>query len=118
MEAREPEPGHPWSDGWTLLERLRPEALQAHGALLRRLGTSLPPATRQLLFLSMCVIQGSERGMRRHACRALAAGATGDHVTDAVVMALPISGPARVAEALRVLEATLALGPAGEDPEP
>lgn len=105
MEPSDRQAGSP--NGWTLLEELRPEVLQGHAGLLRRLGTSLPPATRQLLFVHAFVLQGSARGLRRHAARALAAGAERDHIVDAVVMALPVAGPSRVAEALDALRGLL-----------
>ncbi|MFQ5889548.1 MAG: carboxymuconolactone decarboxylase family protein [Gemmatimonadota bacterium] len=107
------------TDGMALIETFRPEVLRAHRALVRAVGTSLPPATKQLILVTLSTLQGSERALRRHASRALATGAEPDHILDAVMMALPVAGMTQVADALLAVSGILthADGPEEEDDE-
>lgn len=88
-------------DGLKLLEGARPEVLRAHRRLMRVLGQSLPPVTKQLILVAMATVQESPSTLRRHVTRALAAGAHADQIIDAVTLALPVAGLARVSRALR-----------------
>ncbi len=88
-------------DGLKLLEGARPEVLRAHRGLMRVLGQSLPPVTKQLILVALATVQESPSTLRRHVTRALAAGAHSDQIIDAVTLALPLAGLARVSRALR-----------------
>ena len=92
---------HEPPDGLKLLEGARPEVVRAHQGLMRVLGQSLPPATRQLILVALATVQESPSTLRRHVTRALAAGAHADQIIDAVILALPVAGLARVSGALR-----------------
>jgi AhpD family alkylhydroperoxidase len=65
------------------------------------LGQSLPPVTKQLILVALATVQESPSTLRRHVTRALAAGAHSDQIIDAVTLALPLAGLARVSRALR-----------------
>lgn len=88
-------------DGLKLLEGVRPEVVRAHQDLMRVLGQSLPPATKQLILVALATVQESPSALRRHVTRALAAGVHADQIIDAVILALPVAGLARVSRALR-----------------
>ncbi len=88
-------------DGLKLLEGARPEVVRAHQGLMRVLGQSLPPATKQLILVALATVQDSPSALRRHVTRALASGAHPDQIIDAVTLALPLTGLARVSQALR-----------------
>lgn len=92
---------HDPPDGLKLLEGARPEVLRAHRGLMRVLGQSLPPVTKQLILVALATVQESPSTLRRHVTRALAAGAHADQIIDAVTLALPVAGLARVSRALR-----------------
>ena len=88
-------------DGLKLLEGARPEVVRAHRGLMRVLGQSLPPVTKQLILVALATVQESPSSLRRHVTRAMAAGAHADQIIDAVTLALPMAGLARVSRALR-----------------
>lgn len=92
---------HDPPDGLKLLEGARPEVVRAHRGLMRVLGQSLPPVTKQLILVALATVQESPSTLRRHVTRALAAGAHSDQIIDAVTLALPVAGLARVSRALR-----------------
>jgi alkylhydroperoxidase/carboxymuconolactone decarboxylase family protein YurZ len=92
---------HDQPDGLKLLEGARPEVLRAHRGLMRVLGQSLPPVTKQLILVALATVQESPSTLRRHVTRALAAGAHSDQIIDAVTLALPLAGLSRVSRALR-----------------
>jgi alkylhydroperoxidase/carboxymuconolactone decarboxylase family protein YurZ len=96
-----PAVAHDPPDGLKLLEGARPEVLRAHRGLMRVLGQSLPPVTKQLILVALATVQESPSALRRHVTRALAAGAHSDQIIDAVTLALPLAGLARVSRALR-----------------
>ena len=89
------------NEGFKLLEGARPEVVRAHRGLMRVLGQSLPPVTKQLILVALATVQESPSSLRRHVTRALAAGAHADQIIDAVTLALPMAGLARVSRALR-----------------
>jgi alkylhydroperoxidase/carboxymuconolactone decarboxylase family protein YurZ len=88
------------TDGLDLLGRERPEVVQAYLGLLRELGSSLEPKTKQLILICLQTTQGSGRALRRHVPRAIAAGATREECLDAISLALPVAGLTRVTEAV------------------
>lgn len=101
----------PPRDGLAILQEKRLEVLDSYLHLLGGLGRSLDPKVRQLLLLALQVSQGSERGLRHHVPRALAAGATVDEVIDAIALTLPVVGLTRVSEALAQVEDLLEPAP-------
>jgi len=101
-DSFDPSPvAHEPPDGLKLLEGARPEVLRAHRGLMRVLGQSLPPVTKQLILVALATAEESPSTLRRHVTRALAAGAHSDQIIDAVTLALPLAGLARVSRALR-----------------
>ncbi len=85
------------------LVRARPEAMGHYFAFLKDSGTRLDPRTRNLISVITKVHAQTERGLRQYLTRALREGCTGEEVLDALLMAFPALGLAKIVWATEVI---------------
>lgn len=71
---------------------IRPEAHDAYFGFLKESSKHLDDKTRLLIQVVTKVISGSPRGLKQYIPQALKAGASGQEVIDAMLMAFPASG--------------------------
>lgn len=101
------------SDALSYLVNARPEAMGHYFAFLKDCGRHLDPKTRALISLITKVHAQTERGFRQYLARALREGCTPAQVLDALLMAFPALGLARIVWAVDII---LALGLPGFQP--
>ena len=109
------------SDALSYLVKARPEAMGHYFAFLKDCGRHLDPKTRALISLITKVHAQTERGFRQYLSRALREGCTPAEVLDALLMAFPALGLAKIVWAVDIILALglpnfepAALGAAGE----
>jgi len=109
------------SDALNYLVKARPDAVGHYFAFLKACGTQLDPKTRNLISVISKVHSQTERGLRQYLGRALREGCTPAEVLDAMLMAFPILGLAKIVWAVDIILAMDlpefqpgALGAAGE----
>lgn len=109
------------SQALTYLIKARPDAVGHYFAFLKACGKNLDPKTRNLISVITKVYAQTDRGFRQYLGRALREGATPAEVLDALLMAFPTLGLAKIVWAVDIiLEMDLpefqpgALGAAGE----
>lgn len=109
------------SDALSYLVKARPEAMGHYFAFLKDCGKQLDPKTRALISLITKVHAQTERGFRQYLARALREGCTPAEVLDALLMAFPALGLAKIVWAVDIILAMglpefvpAALGAAGE----
>jgi nitrite reductase/ring-hydroxylating ferredoxin subunit len=106
------------SDALAYLVKARPVALGHYLKFLKDCGSRLDPRTRNLISVITKVHAQTERGLRQYLKRALNEGCTADEVLDALLMAFPALGLAKIVWAVDVILAMnlpqFALEPAGE----
>jgi nitrite reductase/ring-hydroxylating ferredoxin subunit/alkylhydroperoxidase/carboxymuconolactone decarboxylase family protein YurZ len=91
------------SDALTYLVKARPEAMGAYFKFLKGAGTHLDPKTRNLISVITKVHAQTENGLRQYLTRALREGASADEVLDALLMAFPALGLAKIVWAIDVI---------------
>ena len=91
------------SDALTYLVKARPEAMGAYFKFLKAAGSHLDPKTRSLISVITKVHAQTENGLRQYLTRALREGATADEVLDALLMAFPALGLAKIVWAIDVI---------------
>jgi len=91
------------SDALSYLVKARPEALQAYFRFLKDAGTRLDPKTRNLISVITKVYAQTENGLRQYLKRALREGASAEEVVDALLMAFPALGLAKIVWAVDVI---------------
>jgi nitrite reductase/ring-hydroxylating ferredoxin subunit len=91
------------SDALNFLVRARPEAMGHYLAFLKDAGTRLDPKTRNLISVITKVHAQTERGLRQYLKRALREGCSGEEVLDALLMAFPALGLAKIVWAVDVI---------------
>jgi nitrite reductase/ring-hydroxylating ferredoxin subunit/alkylhydroperoxidase/carboxymuconolactone decarboxylase family protein YurZ len=91
------------SDALTYLVKARPEAMQAYFRFLKDAGSQLDPKTRNLISVITKVYAQTANGLRQYLKRALREGATGPEVLDALLMAFPALGLAKIVWAVDVI---------------
>jgi len=91
------------SDALNFLVKARPEAMGHYFAFLKDAGKHLDPKTRNLISVITKVHAQTERGLRQYLSRALREGATPVEVVDALLMAFPALGLARIVWAIDVI---------------
>ncbi len=91
------------SDALTYLIKARPDAMGAYFRFLKGAGTHLDPKTRNLISVITKVHAQTENGLRQYLLRALREGATADEVLDALLMAFPALGLAKIVWAIDVI---------------
>jgi nitrite reductase/ring-hydroxylating ferredoxin subunit/alkylhydroperoxidase/carboxymuconolactone decarboxylase family protein YurZ len=91
------------SDALTYLVKARPDAVGHYFAFLKNCGKHLDPKTRNLISLITKVHAQTERGFRQYLGRALREGCTPMEVLDALLMAFPALGLAKIVWAVDII---------------
>jgi nitrite reductase/ring-hydroxylating ferredoxin subunit/alkylhydroperoxidase/carboxymuconolactone decarboxylase family protein YurZ len=91
------------SDALSFLIKARPEAMGHYFAFLKEAGKHLDPKTRALISVITKVHAHTERGVKQYVRRALAEGCSGSEILDALLMAFPALGLAKIVWAIDVL---------------
>ncbi len=91
------------SDALNFLVKARPEAMGHYLKFLKEAGKNLDPKTRNLISVITKVHSQTERGLRQYLTRALREGCTPAEVLDALLMAFPALGLAKIVWAVDVI---------------
>lgn len=91
------------SDALNYLLKARPDALGHYFAFLKDAGKHLEPKTRNLISVITKVHAQTDRGLRQYLRRALREGCTPTEVLDALLMAFPALGLAKIIWAVDVI---------------
>jgi nitrite reductase/ring-hydroxylating ferredoxin subunit/alkylhydroperoxidase/carboxymuconolactone decarboxylase family protein YurZ len=91
------------SDALTYLLKARPDAVGHYFAFLKACGTQLDPKTRDLISVISKVHSQTERGFKQYLGRALREGCAPAEVLDALLMAFPILGLAKIVWAVDII---------------
>jgi len=91
------------SDALNYLVKARPQAMGHYFAFLKDCGKHLDPKTRDLISVITKVHAQTERGFRQYLGRALRDGCTPAEILDALLMAFPALGLAKIVWAVDIL---------------
>lgn len=91
------------SNALNYLIKARPEAMGHYFSFLKDAGTKLDPKTRDLISVISKVHSQTEGGLKQYLSRALRNGATAEEVLDALLMAFPILGLAKIVWATKII---------------
>lgn len=91
------------SDALKYLVETRSDAMKPYFTFLREAGRHLDPRTRDLISIITKVHAQTENGFRQYLTRALRNGASPDEVLDALLMAFPALGLAKIVWAVDIL---------------
>lgn len=91
------------SDALNYLVQARPETMGHYFKFLKETGKHLDPKTRNLISVITKVHAQTERGFRQYLKRALNEGATPMEVLDAILMAFPALGLAKIVWATDII---------------
>ena len=91
------------SDALNFLIKARPEAMTHYFKFLKDCGKHLDPKTRDLISVITKVHSQTERGFRQYLNRALRDGCTSAEVLDALLMAFPALGLAKIIWAVDII---------------
>ena len=91
------------SNALNYLVKARPEAMGHYFAFLKDAGKHLDPKTRDLISVITKVHAQTERGFRQYLGRALRDGCSGTEVLDALLMAFPALGLAKIVWAVDII---------------
>jgi nitrite reductase/ring-hydroxylating ferredoxin subunit/alkylhydroperoxidase/carboxymuconolactone decarboxylase family protein YurZ len=91
------------SDALSYLVKARPEAMGHYFKFLKEAGKHLDPKTRALISVITKVHAQTDRGFRQYLSRALREGCTPAEVLDALLMAFPALGLAKIVWAVDIL---------------
>jgi nitrite reductase/ring-hydroxylating ferredoxin subunit/alkylhydroperoxidase/carboxymuconolactone decarboxylase family protein YurZ len=91
------------SDALNYLVKARPDAVGHYFAFLKDCGKHLDPKTRNLISVITKVHAQTERGFRQYLGRALREGCTPMEVLDALLMAFPALGLAKIVWAVDII---------------
>ena len=91
------------SDALNYLIKARPEAMTAYFSFLKDAGKHLDPKTRSLISVINKIHSQTERGLRQYLPRALRDGASPNEILDAILMAFPTLGLARIVWAVDII---------------
>jgi nitrite reductase/ring-hydroxylating ferredoxin subunit len=91
------------SDALNYLIKARPEAMSAYFSFLKKSGDHLDTRTRDLISVITKVAVQTEGGFRQYLTRALRNGATPNEIIDALLMAFPVLGLAKIVWATDIL---------------
>ncbi|MCB1859827.1 MAG: Rieske 2Fe-2S domain-containing protein, partial [Gammaproteobacteria bacterium] len=90
-------------DALNFLLKARPEAMAAYFTFLKKSETHLDTRTRDLISVITKVAVQTEAGFRQYLTRALRNGASPNEVLDALMMAFPVLGLAKIVWAADIL---------------
>jgi len=91
------------SDALEYLVKARPDAMAPYLKFLKEAGKHLDPKTRDLISVITKVHSQTERGLRQYLTRALRNGCTPREIIDAMLMAFPALGLAKIVWAADVI---------------
>ncbi len=91
------------SDALNYLVKARPQAMGNYFKFLKEAGKHLDPKTRDLISVITKVAVQTEPGFRQYLSRALRNGCTANEVLDALLMAFPVLGLAKIVWATEIL---------------
>lgn len=91
------------SDALDYLVKVRPQAMGPYFKFLKEAGKHLDPKTRNLISVITKVHAQTDKGFRQYLTRALREGANPDEVLDALLMAFPALGLAKIVWAIDIL---------------
>ncbi|KOR28999.1 carboxymuconolactone decarboxylase [Achromatium sp. WMS2] len=91
------------SDALNYLIKARPEAMNHYFSFLKKAGEHLDVRTRDLISIITKVAVQTEAGFKQYLNRALNNGATPNEVLDALLMAFPVLGLAKIVWATDIL---------------
>jgi len=91
------------SDALNYLVKVRPDAMTAYFTFLKKAGDHLDTRTRDLISVITKVAVQTEPGFKQYLTRALRNGATPQEVIDALLMAFPVLGLAKIVWATDIL---------------
>ncbi len=91
------------SDALEYLVKARPDAIKPYFTFLRQAGKHLDPKTRGLISVITKVYAQTENGFRQYLTRALREGASPQEILDALLMAFPALGLAKIVWAVDIL---------------
>jgi nitrite reductase/ring-hydroxylating ferredoxin subunit/alkylhydroperoxidase/carboxymuconolactone decarboxylase family protein YurZ len=91
------------SDALSYLVQVRPEAMGSYFKFLKKAGGHLDTRTRDLISVITKVAVQTEPGFRQYLTRALRNGASPHEVIDALLMAFPVLGLAKIVWATDIL---------------
>jgi nitrite reductase/ring-hydroxylating ferredoxin subunit/alkylhydroperoxidase/carboxymuconolactone decarboxylase family protein YurZ len=91
------------SDALNYLVKARPDAVGHYFKFLKECGKHLDPKTRDLISVISKVHSQTERGFRQYLGRALREGCTPMEVLDALLMAFPMLGLAKIVWAVDII---------------
>lgn len=91
------------SDALNYLLKARPEPMKSYFAFLKKSGEHLDTRTRDLISVITKVAVQTEPGFRQYLTRALRNGATPNEIIDALLMAFPVLGLAKIVWATEIL---------------
>jgi len=91
------------SDALSYLIKARPEAMTAYFSFLKDAGKHLDPKTRSLISVITKIHSQTERGLRQYLPRAIRDGASPNEILDAILMAFPTLGLARIVWAVDII---------------
>ncbi len=91
------------SDALNYLVKARPDAMTDYFSFLKKSGSHLDTRTRDLISVITKVAVQTEGGFRQYLTRALRNGATPNEVIDALLMAFPVLGLAKIVWATEIL---------------
>ena len=91
------------SDALNYLIKARPEAMTAYFTFLKKSDNHLDTRTRDLISVITKVAVQTEGGFRQYLTRALRNGASPNEVIDALMMAFPVLGLAKIVWATEIL---------------
>ena len=91
------------SDALNYLVKVRPEAMTSYFTFLKKAGDHLDTRTRDLISVITKVAVQTEAGFKQYLTRAVRNGATPNQVIDALLMAFPVLGLAKIVWATEIL---------------
>ncbi len=91
------------SNALNYLLKARPEAMGLYFKFLKETGTELDPKTRNLISVITKVAVQTERGLKQYLSRALREGCTPAEIIDALLMAFPALGLAKIVWAVDII---------------
>jgi len=91
------------SDALNYLIKTRPEAMTSYFTFLKKAGDHLDTRSRDLISVITKVAVQTEGGFRQYLTRALRNGATPNEIIDALLMAFPVLGLAKIVWATDIL---------------
>lgn len=91
------------SEALNYLVKARPEAMKAYFSFLKDAGKHLDPKTRSLISVITKIDSQTERGLRQYLPRAIRDGASPQEILDAILMAFPTLGLAKIVWAVDIL---------------